>query len=120
MDGGAVHQPFPGGDEDQRQGSTLDAVLAAVHGLAGRTWQHLPSALIFPEGNRLLREHTETLLGPSPANRAVRNMVTMPSEAASDYQLVRATSGAWTWFARLTRRAAAAHTASASFRTIRG
>ncbi len=69
--------------------ATLDAVLAAVHGLAGRSWQHLPRALDFSEGNRLLREHTETLLGPSPANRAVRIMVTMPSEAASDYQLVR-------------------------------
>ena len=69
--------------------ATLDAVLTAVHGLAGRTWQHLPRALDFVEGNRLLREHTETLLGPSPANRAVRIMVTMPSEAASDYQLVR-------------------------------
>ena len=69
--------------------ATLDAVLTAVHGLAGRTWQHLPRALDFVEGNRLLREHTETLLGPSPANRAVRIMVTMPSEAASDYHLVR-------------------------------
>ncbi|MFZ1121411.1 MAG: pyruvate kinase [Candidatus Binataceae bacterium] len=69
--------------------ATLDAVLTAIHGLAGRTWQHLPRALDFPEGNRLLREHTETLLGPSPPNRAVRIMVTMPSEAASDYHLVR-------------------------------
>jgi pyruvate kinase len=69
--------------------ATLDAVLTAVHGLAGRTWQHLPRALDFPEGNKLLREHTEMLLGPSPPNRAVRIMVTMPSEAASDYQLVR-------------------------------
>jgi pyruvate kinase len=69
--------------------ATLDAVLTAIHGLAGRTWQHLPRALDFPEGNGLLREHTETLLGPSPPNRAVRIMVTMPSEAASDYQLVR-------------------------------
>ena len=69
--------------------ATLDAVLAAVHGLAGRRWQHLPRALDFVEGNKLLREHTEMLLGPSPANRAVRIMVTVPSEAASDYQLVR-------------------------------
>jgi pyruvate kinase len=67
----------------------LDAVLAAVHGLARRTWQHLPRALDFQEGNRLLREHTETLLGPNPTDRAVRIMVTVPSEAASDYQLVR-------------------------------
>jgi pyruvate kinase len=69
--------------------ATLDAVLAAVEGMAGRSWQHLPRGLNFLEGNRLLREHTETLLGPSPANRAVRIMVTMPGEAASDYQLVR-------------------------------
>ena len=69
--------------------ATLDAVLAAVHGLAGRSWQHLPRELDFLEGNKLLREHTETLLGPSPADRSVRIMVTMPSEAASDYKLVR-------------------------------
>ena len=69
--------------------ATLDAVLAAVHGMAGRSRQHLPRGLDFREGNQLLREHTETLLGPGPANRAVRIMVTMPSEAASDYQLVR-------------------------------
>jgi pyruvate kinase len=69
--------------------ATLDAVLAAVEGMAGRSWQHLPRGLDFLEGNKLLREHTETLLGPSPANRAVRIMVTIPGEAASDYQLVR-------------------------------
>jgi len=69
--------------------ATLDAVLVAAHGLARRAWQHLPRALDFREGNRLLREHTETLLGANPTNRAVRIMVTVPSEAASDYQLVR-------------------------------
>jgi pyruvate kinase len=69
--------------------ATLDSVLAAVHGLAGRTWQHLPYGLDFLEGNMLLREHTETLLGPSPERRAVRIMATMPSQAASDYNLVR-------------------------------
>jgi pyruvate kinase len=69
--------------------ATLDAVFAAVHGMAGRSWQHLPGGLDFLEGNELLRQHTEALLGPSPANRSVRIMVTMPGEAASDYQLVR-------------------------------
>jgi pyruvate kinase len=69
--------------------ATLDAVLAAIHGIAGRPW-HAPSqALGFREGNKLLREHTEALLGPAPANRSVRIMVTMPVEAASDYALVR-------------------------------
>jgi pyruvate kinase len=69
--------------------ATLDAVLAAIHGIAGRSWRDVPQALEFREGNKLLREHTEALLGRAPANRAVRIMVTMPSEAASDYQLVR-------------------------------
>jgi pyruvate kinase len=41
------------------------------------------------EGRRLLDRNTELLLGPAPANRAVRIMVTMPSEAATDYALVR-------------------------------
>jgi pyruvate kinase len=69
--------------------ATLDAVLAAIHGIANRTWRDVPRALEFREGNKLLREHTEALLGPAPANRAVRIMVTMPSEAASVHQLVR-------------------------------
>lgn len=41
------------------------------------------------DGDRLLREHTEALLGPARAERAVRIMVTMPAEAAQDYGLVR-------------------------------
>jgi pyruvate kinase len=36
----------------------------------------------------LLAAHTEALLGPAPANRRVRIMVTMPSNAARDYSLV--------------------------------
>jgi pyruvate kinase len=68
--------------------ATLDAVLAAVHGLAGRPWHNLSQVLNFREGNKLLLEHTEALLGPTPTKRPVRIMVTMPSEAASDYSLV--------------------------------
>src|SRR5262249_23663125 len=34
-------------------------------------------------------EHTEAMLGPEPAERSVRVMVTMPSEAADDPALVR-------------------------------
>ncbi|HMM47315.1 MAG TPA: pyruvate kinase [Thiobacillaceae bacterium] len=42
----------------------------------------------FSRGERLLAEHTSALLGPAPAERSVRIMVTMPSEAADDYLLV--------------------------------
>ena len=41
------------------------------------------------EASTLLDRQTGALLGPAPANRRVRIMVTMPSEAASDYELVR-------------------------------
>ncbi len=48
--------------------ATLDAVMGAVHALAGRPWEQSPHSLDFLEGNELLREHTRTreLLGPSP------------------------------------------------------
>jgi pyruvate kinase len=41
------------------------------------------------EGNRYLNENTEALLGPCSSDRRVRIMVTVPSEAATDYELVR-------------------------------
>jgi pyruvate kinase len=41
------------------------------------------------EAHAILDRQTEALLGPVPAGRRVRIMVTMPSEAASDYELVR-------------------------------
>lgn len=52
--------------------------------------ESLPNdALGYAEGLSLLRSHTEMLLGPKPAHRMVRIMVTMPSEAADHYQFVR-------------------------------
>jgi pyruvate kinase len=71
--------------------STLDAVLNILHHLAGRPLE-LPRHAEHPgfnEGKALLAAHTEALLGPTPANRGVRIMVTMSAEAADDYALVR-------------------------------
>lgn len=45
-------------------------------------------SLGYAEGIALLERHTESLLGPKPADRNVRIMVTMPSEAADNYPLV--------------------------------
>ncbi len=42
----------------------------------------------FDAGRLLLKEHTAALLGPPPAKRSARIMVTMPSEAAADAALV--------------------------------
>ncbi len=43
----------------------------------------------FATGPSLLAEHANDLLGPIPKGRAVRIMVTMPSEAAQSYDLVK-------------------------------
>lgn len=70
----------------------IDAVLAILHELqpgSRRPAVGAPHAIDITAGTHLLRTHTEALLGPRPAKRGVRIMVTMPSEAAGDYQLVR-------------------------------
>ena len=69
--------------------ASLDAVLANLGRLAGpptRAECQLPSAR---GGRQLLQRHTSALLGPSPAGRDVRIMVTMPTDAADDYAVVR-------------------------------
>ncbi len=70
----------------------LEAVMKVLAQLAGlseasSTCPALRSAI--GEGEDLLEKHSEALLGPPPAGRSVRIMVTMPSEAATDYDLVR-------------------------------
>lgn len=71
--------------------STLNSVLAALHHMAGRQIEVKPPSECpgFREGRSLLAQHMEALLGPAPEHRGVRIMVTMPSEAADDYSLVR-------------------------------
>jgi len=71
----------------------IDAVLWALHGIAR---QHDPVPIPTNSGEgaairgwELLDRNTEELLGPSPDGRNVRIMVTMPSEAATDFGLVR-------------------------------
>jgi pyruvate kinase len=71
--------------------ATVDEVLSVLHRLLQHAWKpSIPKneAIDFAQGERLLAEHTDALLGPEPAGRKVRIMVTMPSEAADDYLLV--------------------------------
>lgn len=69
---------------------TLEAVLVALHRLAGRDPQiEAAASLDFKHGRHLLNEHTRQLFGSASGKRAVRIMVTMPSEAANDPDLVR-------------------------------
>ena len=72
--------------------ATVEAVRSVLNALSGpeAAAPVLPAeaAPDFGSGPHLLAEHSAACLGPAPAGRAVRIMVTMPGEAATDYKLV--------------------------------
>ena len=71
--------------------ATLSLVASAISAMLGGGWEPPePSAVRIDDGNRLLRKRATELLGPAPAGRATRIMVTLPSEAADDPALIRA------------------------------
>lgn len=74
----------------------LDAVIATLTAICDKDSNEPPAESVnrpdlmsFFEGNHLLQRRTEELFGPSLAHRRVRIMVTLPTEAATDYDLVR-------------------------------
>jgi pyruvate kinase len=71
--------------------ANLDKVLGILHRLTGQIWE--PRSDDEPAGiqssRKLIERHTADLLGSPPVGRAVRIMVTLPSEAARDFGLVR-------------------------------
>ncbi|NCC30243.1 MAG: pyruvate kinase, partial [Gammaproteobacteria bacterium] len=70
--------------------ASLSSVMAILEQLSGKDLGPAPEPPVdFRSGPLLLRDHTRALLGPEPRDRFVRIMVTMPSEAASDAQLVQ-------------------------------
>ena len=71
--------------------ANLDKVLGILHRLSGQPWapHDRDEAIGIRSSHKLLERHTAELLGPAPDDRAVRIMVTLPSEAASDFALVR-------------------------------
>jgi pyruvate kinase len=106
--------------------ANLDKVLGILHRLTGQSWQDLsidePAGSV--TGERLLRHHADALLGPALPSRRVRIMVTLGTEAATDFNLVRGLvkagmdiarincahddAPAWRSMAKLVRRAAKA------------
>jgi pyruvate kinase len=72
--------------------ANLDKVLGLLHLLTGQHWVPMTAdePVGFRSGRALLDRHAEALFGPPPAERAVRIMVTLPSEAAHDGALVEA------------------------------
>ncbi|OGX86720.1 pyruvate kinase [Hymenobacter glacialis] len=71
--------------------ATVEAVRAVVQALlAPDAFEPDPeNAPDFASGPRLLARHSDACLGPAPAAPGVRIMVTMPAEAAANYELVR-------------------------------
>ena len=71
--------------------ANLDKVLGLLHRLTNQPWQDKsaeePAGSV--SGRELLKKHTFGLLGPAPAKRPVRIMVTLPTEAATDLNMVR-------------------------------
>jgi pyruvate kinase len=71
--------------------ATLEQVLAILERMASDA----PTAAgPFAESRALLSRRVEALFGPGPTNRETRIMVTLPSEAASDDDLIRSLVGA--------------------------
>jgi pyruvate kinase len=69
---------------------TLEAVLTALHKLADKPIRFNSQAPIgYHDGNTLLATRTRQLFGTAAGKRDVRIMVTMPSEAATNPELVR-------------------------------
>jgi pyruvate kinase len=69
----------------------LNAVIANLEVICGKKpieCHNRPTIESFFEGSRLLRQRTEELFGSSSLNHQVRIMVTLPTEAATDYALV--------------------------------
>jgi pyruvate kinase len=106
--------------------ANVDKVIGILHRLTNQPWQDRsqeePAGSV--SGRLLLQQHAERLLGAAQRGRGVRIMVTLPSEAAGDYGLVRRLvhagmdvarincahddAPAWQAMAQLVRRAAKA------------
>nr|WP_231982497.1 pyruvate kinase [Mycobacterium sp. E787] len=70
--------------------ATLSAVRSAIAAIVAGKWQPPPpSAVPIEQGPEILRRRTVELLGSQPPHRVTRIMVTLPSEAATDADLVR-------------------------------
>lgn len=78
------------GRAEARVLANLDAVIRILSRLVhGEAPDPAPDTLTHEQVRELLSSRTEALFGEAPADRHVRIMVTMPSEAATDFALVR-------------------------------
>ncbi|HHP7242541.1 MAG TPA: pyruvate kinase [Cyclobacteriaceae bacterium] len=68
--------------------ASLISTKQILQGLIGAEITMEKAGLSIKNANKLLDEHTEVILGEKDKDRRVRIMVTQPSEAANDYQIV--------------------------------
>ena len=69
--------------------STLERVIDNLHTLAGDAYgRRTEAAVSFQEGRQILEANSVALLGPNRPDRPARILVTMPTEAATNYGLV--------------------------------
>ena len=66
--------------------ATVESVRAALEGTVAVSG---PTTLSFEDGRAALDHNTDALFGSRPSGRVPRIMVTLPTEAADDYALVR-------------------------------
>lgn len=72
--------------------SNINKALRLLHRTIGRPYEPpvgFNDVLSLDSGAQHLARQTDELLGPAPKHRNVRIMVTLPSEAADDYRLVK-------------------------------
>ena len=74
--------------------TTLDALLATLARLAGRSTPPYPGAVEIDAGAAILRREQERFFGRDPSAQRTRIMVTLPTEASTDSALVRRLVGA--------------------------
>jgi pyruvate kinase len=85
----AIHGLSSLGRAESHVLATLDAVITAIKALRGETTSAPDdSDKAFAVGPTALLRATEALLGPTPEGRSTRIMVTLPSDAADDPDLV--------------------------------
>ncbi len=78
------------GRAEQHVMASVHGVINALQGLSGKALRDsTDGAAEFEASDERMVRHTRALLGPRPAGRDVHVMVTLPAEAAQDYQLVR-------------------------------
>lgn len=70
--------------------TTLERVIDNLHVLTGNADRpRTESAVGYTQGREILEQNADSLLGPMRSGRSTRILVTMPSEAADDFVVVR-------------------------------